>query len=794
MTRSDSIIVTPVRAEMEASFLEYSMSVIVSRALPDVRDGLKPVHRRILYSMHEMGLRPNVPTRKCAQVVGKCMGSFHPHGDSAIYEALVRQAVDWYMRLPLVTGQGNFGSLAAEDPPAAMRYTECRMAPAALAMLESIDEDTVDMKPNYDGKETEPKVLPAAFPNLLVNGGEGIAVGMATKMAPHNLVEVVAGIRALMVKPDMTLEELMTYIPGPDLPTGGTIIGMDGVRDAFTTGRGSFKIRATAKITDVTARKRGIMVTELPYQVGPEKGVIAKINEARKGGKLQGVSDVKDLTDRKKGLQLLIEVKTGYNPAAVLEELYRLTDLEISFGVNNVCLVDNAPQTLGLLALCKHFINHRMEVTTRRTRFRLNKAEARAHILEGLVKALDNIDEVVRIIRGSKDSETARERLMSSFELSEIQAQAILDMTLRRLTSLEVTKLKDELAELRKVIAELSALLASEEMMRALVSEELERTSETYGTPRRTKLLNEVPDLVSAGADSLQIEDEPCTVTLTASGLIGRTNEKFKGTLGKHDVLRASLSTTTRSVLGAVTSKGRLMRLGVVELPALAGRSRGGALKEFFELDKDETIVGLSALAPSGPGMVLVTASGVIKRLAADYGNKPIIDVIALKDGDRLVAALELVSGAEDLVMVTSDAQLLRTSLEPVRAQGRSAGGVAGMKVAAGQRILAAGLLPTPGSQADEVVVTITDGGAVKVSDANEFPAKGRGGSGVRCHKFLKDESVLVAAHVGASRPGALSSAGEFAALPEEKGKRDGAGVPVEALAAGTAAVGWSRR
>ena len=418
---SENVIDVDVSAELSDSFLEYAYSVIYSRALPDARDGLKPVHRRILFQMAEMGLRPDRGHVKCARVVGEVMGKLHPHGDGAIYDALVRMAQPFSMRLPLIDGHGNFGSLGNDDPPAAMRYTECRLSAAARLLTDSLDEDVVDMVPNYDGQETEPAVLPAAYPNLLVNGGSGIAVGMATNLAPHNLVEVVAAARHLIANPDATLDEMMRYIPGPDLPTGGHIIGLDGVREAYATGRGVFRIRATATVADVTARRKGIVVTELPYTVGPEK-VIAKIKELVLAKKLAGIADVKDLTDRHRGLQLVIEVKTGFNPQAVLAELYRLTPMEESFGVNAVALVDGQPRTLGLLDMLQVFVAHRLDVVRRRSQFRRTKAAARAHLLEGLLIALANIDEVVAIIRSSDDVEQARTRLMERFELSDLQA------------------------------------------------------------------------------------------------------------------------------------------------------------------------------------------------------------------------------------------------------------------------------------------------------------------------------------------------------------------------------------
>ena len=447
----ENIVDVDVSEEMRGSSLEYAYSVIYQRALPDARDGLKPVQRRILYSMSEMGLRPDRGHVKCARVVGEVMGKLHPHGDSAIYDALVRMAQPLSMRMPLVDGHGNFGSLGGDDSPAAMRYTEARMSREAALMVASIDEDTVDFRPNYDGQELEPEVLPAAYPNLLVNGGSGIAVGMATNMAPHNLVEVVAAARHLIALPESTLDDLMRFVPGPDLPTGGKIVGLDGIRDAYLTGRGTFRTRATTHIEDVTARRKGIVVTELPYAVGPER-VVAKIKDLVNAKKISGIADIKDLTDRKQGLRLVIEIKNGFHPEAVLEELYRLTPMEETFGINNVALVDGQPRTLGLRELLQVYLDHRIEVVRRRSMFRRKKRQDRLHLVEGLLIALLDIDEVIRVIRESDDSAAAKAGLMEVFDLSEIQAHYILDMPLRRLTKFAQLELDKEKKKLTKEI------------------------------------------------------------------------------------------------------------------------------------------------------------------------------------------------------------------------------------------------------------------------------------------------------------------------------------------------------
>ena len=532
----ENIVDIDVTSEMEGSFLEYAYSVIYSRALPDARDGLKPVQRRILYMMSEMGLRPDRGHVKSARVVGEVMGKLHPHGDTAIYDAMVRMAQDFSLRLPLIDGHGNFGSL--DDGPAAPRYTEARLAAAALTLTDHLDEDVVDFVPNYDNQLTQPDVLPAAFPNLLVNGATGIAVGMATNMAPHNLVEVISAARHLIAHPDATLDDLMRFVPGPDLPTGGRIVGLDGIRDAYATGRGSFKTRAKVEIEQLSARRTGLVVTELPYMVGPEK-VIEKIKDAVNGKKLTGISDIVDLTDRKHGLRLVIELKNGFNPNAVLQQLYRYSPMEDSFGINNVTLVDGQPQTLGLVELLTVYVGHRIDVVRRRTAFRLGKKKDRLHLVEGLLIAIVDIDEVIQIIRSSDEAAAARVRLMSIYDLSEIQANYILELRLRQLTKYSRIELEKEQDELRREIAELEAILGSEERLRELVSSELGEIAEKYGTPRRTVLLESEavsPTVAAALAApsgkgkaaplALEIADDPCWAILTASGQIARTSNQ----------------------------------------------------------------------------------------------------------------------------------------------------------------------------------------------------------------------------------------------------------------------------
>ena len=789
---AEHIVDIDVAEEMQGSFLEYAYSVIYSRALPDARDGLKPVHRRILYQMAEMGLRPDRGHVKSARVVGEVMGKLHPHGDGAIYDALVRMAQPWSMRVPLVDGHGNFGSLGNDDPPAAMRYTECRPADAAPLMTASLDEEVVDFGANYDGREREPEVLPAAFPNLLVNGAAGIAVGMATNMPPHNLAEVIAAARHLVAHPDATLDHLMRFVPGPDLPTGGKIVGLDGVREAYESGRGVFRTRATVRVENITSRRKGIVVTELPWGVGPER-VIEKIADAVRSRKLQGVSDVKDLTDREKGLRLVIELKGGFNADAILEQLYRLTPMEDSFGINNVALVDGQPCTLGLKELLLVYIDHRFAVVRRRTEFRRRKAAERAHIVEGLLTALDDIDEVVQVIRSSHDSAEARQRLMDVFDLSEVQATHILDMPLRRLTSLEVEKLRAELADLHRTIAELSAILDSPDLLRRVVSTELADVTKRFATPRRTVLLESAGQ--PAAAVPLEVTDDPCLVLLSSTGLLARTTTADAppgdDRRVKHDVVVSAVPATARGTIGVVTDRGRMLRLGVLDLPALpptaaAPNLAGGApLSEFVKLARGERVLCLATLRPDAPGLALGTAAGVVKRVVPDYPSREDFDLILLKPDDKVVGAVELRTGEEDLVFVTSDAQLLRFPASAVRPQGRPASGMAGIRLAPGASVVACCAVDP---QRDAIVVTAagssgalpgTDAGTVKVTPYDAYPSKGRGTAGVRCHRFLRGEDALLLAWAGAAPARAAAATGVPIELPDQEGRRDGSGVPL---------------
>ena len=786
--------------EMQGSFLEYAYSVIYSRALPDARDGLKPVQRRILFQMAEMGLRPDRGHVKSARVVGEVMGKLHPHGDSAIYDALVRLAQDFALRVPLVDGHGNFGSL--DDGPAAARYTEARLAPSALALTEHLDEDVVDFIPNYDGQFQQPEVLSAAFPNLLVNGTTGIAVGMATNMAPHNLIEVVSAAIHLLENPDATLEELMEFVPGPDLPGGGVIVGLDGIKEAYQSGRGTFRTRAKSSIESLGPRRTGIIVTELPYMVGPER-VMEKIRDAVTAKKLTGISDITDLTDRNHGLRLVIGIKTGFDPNAVLEQLYRLTPLEDSFGINNVALVGGQPQTLGLKEMLRVYLDHRMQVITRRSRFRLARKQERLHLVEGLLIAILDIDEVIQVIRTSDDSEMARTRLMDVFDLSQLQAEYILELRLRRLTKFSRVELEAERDTLKADIAVLEELLGSDVLLRRQVAVELDAAADAYGTPRRTLLMNGGPvaprGRAAAPAD-LQIADAPCRVFLSATGRMIRAELVADAPGGgivtparrsKHDAIRSAVDATTRGDLGAVTSAGRLVRFSPVDLPSVPANSvqlgAGTKADQYLGLSGTEHVIAVVRLDDAAP-IALGTAQGVVKRVAATElpAGKHDVEVIALKPGDSVVGAAPAADDAE-LVFITSDAQLLRFEAASVRPQGRAAGGMAGIRLSADAQVIAF----TAVIAGDETVVATiagstsalagTDAGSGKVSAFAEFPAKGRATGGVRAQRFLRGEDALTLAWVG-DDPRAVGTDGAVRQLPAAGAKRDASGQMLDAV------------
>ncbi len=806
-----NVVDIDVEDEMQGAFLEYAYSVIYSRALPDARDGLKPVQRRIVYQMADMGLRPDRGHVKSARVVGEVMGKLHPHGDGAIYDALVRLAQPFAMRLPLVDGHGNFGSLDAG--PAAARYTEARPAPAAVLLSDGLDEDVVDTVANYDGSLQQPEVLPAAFPNLLVNGASGIAVGMATNMPPHNLAEVVAAARHLVRHPQATTADLGRFVPGPDFPTGGIVVGLDGVREAYETGRGSFRIRGRVEVEAVTARRKGLVVTELPYGVGPER-LIEKIKDAVQAKRLDGVAALTDLSDRTRGMRVVIELKSGFDPDAVLAHLYRLTPLEEAFSVNNVALVDGRPRTLGLRELLGVYVDFRVDVVRRRTAHRLAVAERDLHLVEGLLVAVLDIDEVIQLIRTSDDSGTARERLMTVFELSQVQAEHILEMRLRRLTRFSTIELETRRDELRGRIDGLRVLLGSEERLRDLVAEELDAVVAEHGTPRRTVLLEgELPSPRGRALDTrLEIVDEPCRVLWGATGLLARTADLSPLTVpqgprdrSRHDVMLASVTTSARSHVGVVTSTGRLVRLPVVDLPALPSTaspvslSGGVSVSEAAGLSAGERVVGLLDLSPTATGHGLVTARGVVKRVLVDLPpGRQEWEVIRLADGDEVVAAFD-VADDDEVVLVTDDASLLRFAATAVRPQGRPAAGMAGMRLAPGARVLFAAAVHAVAPEVEDgasdgadgpvvaavVLATAAAGGdqlpgspasSVKVTPLQLYPAKGRGTGGVRAHRFLKGEDVLVAAWVGPGPALAAGATGVPVAMPPVDARRDGSG------------------
>lgn len=785
---SERIVDVELTDEMEGSFLEYAYSVIYSRALPDARDGLKPVQRRIIYQMAQMGLAPEKGHVKSARVVGEVMGKLHPHGDSAIYDALVRLAQSFSLRVPMVDGHGNFGSL--DDGPAAARYTEARLRPEAMAMVQDLDEDVVDFVPNYDNQLLQPSVLPAAIPHLLVNGASGIAVGMATNMAPHNLSEVVGALRHLIENPLATLDELMNFVRGPDLPTGGTIIGLDGIRDAYETGRGSFKTRATVSIENVGPRKTGLVVTELPYLVGPER-VIDKIKDAVTGKKLSGISDVTDLTDRHHGLRLVIAIKSGFDPAAVLSELYRLTPLEESFSINSVALVDGQPQTLGLRDLLGVYLEHRISVVTRRSRFRLAQRTSRLHLVEGLLIAIVNIDEVIQIIRASEDVQGAKSRLQESFSLTEDQTEYILELRLRRLTKFSRVELETERDQLHEHIAQLRALLGSENLIRKNVSDELANMATTYGTPRRSVLSGASPTVTRAQtlAVDLEVADAPCDVLVSATGLIARV-PSTEGTLvtqpsrSPHDALIARVKSRLRGSIGAITSRGVMHVFHPMDLPSLTPHSinlrHGVPLRDYLGLTKDDgDVIGVVGL-DDGPTIMLGTVCGVVKRCSlAELPEKPIHALISLRDDDRVVGA-SLAEDETHIVFVTSDAQLLNFPAGSVRAQGLAAAGMAGISLSEGAEVIWAGALAREGAE----VITLsgsseelsgTESIRAKRTHLVDFPPKGRATGGVRAHSLLKGEDKLVSAWVGVTAA-ALSASGDPLGLELEPAKRDASG------------------
>ncbi len=740
-----------INLEMERSFLEYSMSVIVSRALPDVRDGLKPVHRRILYSMFDQGLRPDRPHTKCAKVVGEVMGTYHPHGDSAIYDALVRMVQDFSMRHPLVSGHGNFGGTGPDEGAAAMRYTECRLAPLALEMLDSIDEDTVDFEPNYDNSTQQPTVLPARYPNLLVNGSQGIAVGMATKIPPHNLAEVIDATLHLLANPDATPDDLMKFVKGPDFPTRAQILGRQGILDAYRSGRGSIKTRAVAEIEE-TNRDVRIVVTEFPYEVSVE-AIEEKIHDLVKSGDLDGITAVQNDSSGRQP-RLVIRLKRDANANVVLNKLYKNTTLQTTFSVNMLALVDGVPRTLNLAQVLTHYIAHQVEVVTRRTQFRLRKAEARAHIVEGLLRAIDMLDQVIATIRASDDRGAARSSLMNApFSFSEEQANHILDMTLGRLTRLGRRELDEEMAKLRETIAELQSILANDAKLRGVIADEMTAIRDKYGEARATQIVNDPGEL---GVEDL-IEDEEVVITMTQAGYIksvaadafrtqGRGGRGVQGAkLKEEDLVEQILHTTSLAYLLLFSNRGRVFRLRGHEVPMKDRTAKGTAVVNLLNLQPSESIQAIIATNdfPDDKFLVFATKNGTIKKTAFSEYDKSRREgwiAINLRDGDEVVRVVPT-SGEDDLMVVTLRGMSIRFSEVEVREMGRDATGVRAIKLKADDSAIS---LDVVRSDADLFVVTDTGfGKRVKVE---RFNRQGRGGQGVRAIKLTAARGFVVAA------------------------------------------------
>ena len=740
-----------IQEEMERSFLEYSMSVIVSRALPDVRDGLKPVHRRILYSMYEQNLRPDRPRAKCAKAVGEVMGNFHPHGDTAIYDALARMAQDFSLRHLLIDGQGNFGGRGPEEGPAAMRYTECRLAPLAMELLAGIDEETIDFAPNYDGSTEEPIVLPARFPNLLVNGSQGIAVGMATNIPPHNLAEVIDATVHVLEHPDATSDELMQFVKGPDFPTGAQILGRQGILDAYRTGKGSIKMRAVVEIEEGRGSSR-IVVSDIPFQTSIEV-IEQKIGELVNAGVVDGISDVQNDSAGKKP-RLVVTLKRDANANVVLNNLFKHTPLQTNFAVNVVALVDGVPRTLNLAQALGHYVDHQVEVVTRRSEFRLRKARDRAHIVEGLLKAIDMLDAVIQTIRASADRGEARSALMAKpFSFTEVQAEHILDMTLGRLTRLGRTNLEEEMEELRRTIAELEAILGDPAKLRGVIAQELGDIKTKYADERRTEITHDPGELMLEDL----INDEEIVVTMTRAGYIkavavtsfrtqGRGGRGVQGTrLKEEDLVANVVHTTTHSYLLLFSNRGRVYRLRAHEVPMKERTARGTAVVNLLPLAPGETIQAIVATRDfdSGGYLLFATKAGQVKKTAFseyDKSRREGFIAIALRDGDELVRVVAT-SGDDDVVMVSHNGSGIRFSEADVRPMGRDAAGVRGMRLRSGDEVVSCDVV-----RPDADIIIVTDAGYGKRTKTDHFGRQGRGGQGVRAIKLTAVRGRVVSA------------------------------------------------
>ena len=741
--------------QIQASYLDYSMSVIVGRALPDVRDGLKPVHRRILWSMFEQGLRPDRPYRKSANVVGGVMSKYHPHGDLAIYDALVRMAQDFSLRAPLVDGHGNFGSVDG-DPPAAQRYTEARLAPIALELLRDIEAETVDFVPNYDGYEQQPVVLPSRFPNLLVNGSGGIAVGMATNMPPHNLGEVIDGVIHFIDNPEATSTDLMKFVKGPDFPTGAIVLGRDGFRDAYETGRGSIKVRAVCAIEEAPNNRQRIVVTELPYQVNKAR-LAEKIADLVRTGRLKDVADVKDHSSGREGMRLVVELKRGANPQVVLNQLYKHTQLQDNFSVINLALVDGVPRTLTLAELIGYYVDHQVEVLIRRTRWQLRKAEERDHIVQGLLIALENLDAVIKVIRGSADAEEARTKLMKQFKLSEIQANHILDMPLRRLTKLARAELEAEHKELLARIKFLNALLKDPKKIRAVIKDELLEIRAKFADKRRTQL--------KADEGEMNVEDliaeEDVVITMSRAGYVkrqpienfrrqGRGGKGIRGqNLKEEDVVRDVFTTTTHHWLLFFTSKGKVYRVKVHEVPESGRTARGtyAANLPGVAISGDERVQAVIDLKEyeAGRYLLFATRKGMVKKTALPEYDSPRTGLAAinLHSGDELID-VRLTDGKDDVFLMSRKGQTIRFKESLARSMGRQTAGVIGMRLAEDDEVIALGI-----ASEGEEMISVTHQGYGKRTPLKDYPLKGRGGKGVIGHTLTKKTGLLAGAFVG---------------------------------------------
>jgi DNA gyrase subunit A len=772
--------------EMRSSYLDYAMSVIVGRALPDVRDGLKPVHRRVLYSMHENGLQPNRPYKKSANVVGAVMGNYHPHGDAAIYDTLVRMAQPFSLRYPLVDGQGNFGSID-DDSAASMRYTECRLARIATEMLRDIDADTVDYIPNYDESRREPLTLPSRFPNLLVNGSAGIAVGMATNIPPHRLSEIVDAIVQLIDKPETNADDLMKHVKGPDFPTGGYIIGRSGIRDAYRTGRGRIVMRARAHVEELRGGKSAVIVTELPYGVkkGGENGVIAKIADLVHEKVLTEISDLQDHSDRT-GMRIQIELKRDATPNVALNKLFKHTQLQTTFGYNAVALVDGVPRTLSLLELVHEYLRYQRDVVTRRSKHELRKAEERAHVLEGYLIALDNLDEVIELIRGSADTDTARSGLMERFSLSEIQAQAILDLRLARLTGLARKEIEEEFADLQERIAELRAILGDPARVDALIREELLEIKEIYGRgdDRRTE--------IAAAEEELELEDliaeEDMVIAITRSGYVKRLpvttyREQRRGGIGvmgmelkDEDYIEHLFVASTHDYLLFFTSVGKVYRLKVHELPLGSRQSKGRAIVNLLPFQPGEAIRAVIATRDfkDAEYLTAVTKNGLVKKTRFQEYNTPLkadgIIAIKLRDDDELVGVFHS-SGDDDILMVSRKGQAIRFNEKLARPMGRATSGVSGMRLRKGDEVIAADI-----AKNDADLLVVTENGFGKRTRLDQYPIKGRGGLGVKAVQLTEARGQLAGALV--VREGdqvmLISTGGTVIRVPAEEIKQSG--------------------